>query len=316
MKKTIIAAAALLIFANLHASYTLLSTNDSLQVSARDEAIGAGAAASGMGNAYIGAAQDAVSIFWNPAGMVSLDKSEHPYNMFFSHNMWLMNGMVDSLSVAKGFKNIGVFGAAVSYYNSGDMDKYGITDNGAPVNLNSKFSNYAVTAILSYANSLDPNIDFGINAKLIEDTIDTDSMAAFAFDLGLRYNFSYVKGLSINLVAKDFGGQFGNTVILKQVSLGLLYAFSIEDWNFKAEYDLTGVLRDNAINRAGIEVKTPYLVVLRAGYFSDNTGLTSGFRNFSFGAGLELNKMYNIDFSIEPYGELGNAYKMSFGADF
>jgi hypothetical protein len=316
MKKTLLAVLLSLLFTGAYASYSAITTNDTVSVAAKYSGVGVGASASGMGDAYTGAAQDSLAIFWNPAGMVNMMKKDNEYNMFFAHDIWLMNSMIDNISVAKSFKNIGVFGLAVSYYNSGDMDKYGITDDGLPINLNSKFSNNSVTAILSYANALDKDINFGINVKYLLDTIDTDSTGALAFDLGLKYYFPLVKGISFNLVAKNFGGQFNNQVLLKQVILGLLYDFSIENWNIKAEYDAVGELNNNALNRVGVEVATPYFVILRAGYFTDNTKQTTGFRNISLGAGVNLNKLYNIDFALEPYGDLGNAYKMSFGADF
>jgi hypothetical protein len=55
---------------------------------------------------------------------------------------------------------------------------------------------------------------------------------------------------------------------------------------------------------------------LRAGYQTDDTDVTTGFKGFTFGAGLNLENKYNVDFSFEPYGELGNSFKLSLGADF
>ncbi len=297
--------------------YGSISVADqSSAVSGQYSTIGTGAAASGMGNAYMGMAQDAVAIFWNPAGIENISKEDTSYSLFFSHNQWLMSTIVDSFSVATNVKNIGAFAAGFSYFNSGEMERYTMTTQGEPIDMNSTFSTYAFNGNISYANHLDKDVDFGITMKYYLDVMDGSSLSTIAFDAGVRYFVSALKGLSINLVATNFGGEFDGYTISKEVTLAALYNFNIADWGFNAEYDLVGQLNNNAVNRIGLEVITPYLILLRAGYFTENDIIDSGFRDISFGAGLNINSKYNVDFSYEPYGELGNAYKLSFGAAF
>lgn len=300
----------------LTASDVINAPDDSSGISGKYSTISIGAAAAGMGNAYLGASTDSVSIFWNPAGLANMKRKENEWNMFFAHNMWLMNMTIDNISVAKSFKNIGVFAAAVSYFGAGEMDNYGIDSSSNPVNLNRTFSAYTVMGSIAYANTLDKDLDFGVVMKYFYDSIADSPVNALAFDLGLRYFFQPLKGLSLNLVAKNFGGQLGGYIMDKEISFGALYTFEIEKWLLSVDYDLVGKLRNSAIQRVGLEVRTPYYVTLRAGYFTDNNIVDNGFRNISFGIGASLDKKYTIDFSFEPYGDLGNVYKTSFGADF
>jgi hypothetical protein len=317
MKKTLITLLLLAAFIPALTAADVIDVPDnSSGISGKFSTISIGAAAAGMGNAYLGASVDSVAIFWNPAGLANMKKKETEWNMFFSHNMWLMTTNIDNISVAKSFRNIGVFGAALSYFGTGDMESYDLDYASNPVNLNGTFSAYSVMASVAYANTLDRDIDFGIVMKYYYDCIAASPAHALAFDLGLRYFFSPLKGLSFNLAAKNFGGQLGGDTMDKEVSFGILYATEIEKWGLTAEYDLIGKVRNEALHRVGLEVKTPYYVTLRAGYFTDNNLIENGFRNVSFGAGVNVDQKYTIDFAFEPYGDLGNVYKTSFGADF
>jgi hypothetical protein len=315
MKKLIIIAAALtLVSCSIFASLTV--TDNSSVVSGLYSTIGNGAAASGMGNAYMGMAQDAVALFWNPAGIENMKKEDNSYNLFFSHNQWLMSTIIDSLSVATKVKDVGTFAAGFSYFNSGEMERYTTDDAGHPIDMNTTFSTYALNLNIAYANQLDKDVDFGVTVKYFLDDMDGSAVNAVAFDLGVRYFVPIIKGLSFDLVATNFGGEMSGFTISKEMTFAGLYNFSIADWGFNAEYDLVGRLNNSPENRFGLEVKTPYLIVLRAGYYTEDDLIDSGFKDISFGLGLLVNSKYNIDFSFEPYGELGTAYKLSFGASF
>ena len=104
--------------------------------------------------------------------------------------------------------------------------------------------------------------------------------------------------------------------MLFRSAFGALYTFNLENWIFSVDYDAVARLRNSAINRIGLEVKTPFLLTLRTGYFTDNTVVNNGFKNVTIGVGINVNQKYTVDFSYEPYGDLGNVYKASFGADF
>ncbi|MEI7542803.1 MAG: PorV/PorQ family protein [bacterium] len=292
------------------------SPDDSAGLSGKYATIGIGAAASGMANAYLGASVDAVSIFWNPAGLANMKRKENQWNMFYAHNVWLMSMSIDSLSVAKSFQKFGVVAAAISYFGAGQMDNYGVDYADNPVDLNRTFSAYTITGSIAYANSLDNNIDYGVVMNYFYDNISSSPANALAFDFGVRYFFSPLKGLSFNLVAKNLGGLLGVYTIDKELAFGALYTFNLENWIFSVDYDAVARLRNSAINRIGLEVKTPFLLTLRTGYFTDNTVVNNGFKNVTIGVGINVNQKYTVDFSYEPYGDLGNVYKASFGADF
>ena len=317
MKKVLLALVLAVAFSAAACAVTYLNApDDSSAVSGKYTTMSIGAAASGMGNAYLGASKGAVSIYWNPAGIAGIKNNESEWNMFFAHNMALMNMTIENIAVAKSFKDAGVFAASVSYYGSDSMDMYSIDSGSNPVDLNRTFRAYAAGGSIAYANTLDKDIDYGITAKYFYDNIADDSTSVIAFDIGLRYFFSPLKGLSFNIAAKNLGGQLGGDTMDKEVGFGALYTADIEKWIVTAAYDVIGKIRNVALHRAGLEIKTPYYVTLRSGYFSDNNLIESGFSNVTFGLGINIDQKYAVDFSFEPYGELGNTYKTSFSADF
>jgi len=280
--------------------------------------LGSGAAASGMGNAYIGVAVDSGSIFWNPAGLANMQKNNKDWNVYFSENLWLvgvMDSTVSDVAVAKYIKKVGTFGLGVTYYNAGDIKRTGIDPLGNPFPINDTYSPYAVIVNAAYAGMLEEGIDFALNLKYLLDVIDGDAAMALAFDVGVRYHFPFLKDLVLNIIARDFGGSLNKNILAKQMSFAAAYTADIEGFRITADYDICGMVNNYPLHRLGIEIKTPYIITARAGYQMDNTTITEGFKNFNFGLGLNFADKY-VDFSFEPYGDIGNTYKMSLGGDF
>ena len=64
------------------------------------------------------------------------------------------------------------------------------------------------------------------------------------------------------------------------------YSFDAADFHITADYDICGDIDNIPVQRAGVEIRTPYLLVLRAGYQTDNTTV-SGFKDITFGRRAE-----------------------------
>lgn len=316
MKKALIVAAAFAAFFPVFADEAeIIDINNSASVAAKYLDIAAGAAGAGMGNAYLGSAIDAEAIFWNPAGLNNMKRQDKNLSVYFSQNIWMMDTGMTHISAAKHFKKIGTFGIGIGYFGAGEMDRSGINSSGDPIPMDSSFSPFALIAGISYANNMDQDTDFGVTLKYLLDTVDGSAAHAALFDIGARYHFRPLSGLSFSLSARNFGGTIGGNPVAKEVGLAVLYAFAIEDFKFKIEYDACGKLSVPALHRAGIEAVLPYLFTVRLGYQTDNTAATEGLRGLTAGLGVNLEGK-KIDFSFEPYGEIGEAYKLSFGGEF
>jgi len=319
MKKITLAFFASLLFScSALAAAGIQEIDNSAAISAKYLDFGSGAAAAGMANAYTGVAIDSAAIFWNPAGLANMQKNSKDWNVYFSQNMWLvgvMDSMVSDIAAAKHIKKIGVFGAGISYYNAGKIERAGIDSLGNPVPSDDTYSPYSLCVNAAYSSALEDGIDFGVNLKYLLDVIDGDAAHGVAFDVGVRYAFPFLKGLSLNITAKNFGGRLNESIMAREMDFGAAYSTVIEGFKLTAAYDASGRISNNPLHKAGIEVVTPFSFTVRAGYQTDNTTVDEGFRNFTFGAGFNISDKY-VDFAFEPYGDIGNTLKLSLGGDF
>ena len=273
----------------------------------------AGAAAAGMGNAYINSSKDAYAAFWNPAGLSNMMREQKQWSMFFSHNVWIMDMMIDHLSIASYFPQYGVFAVNLAYFNAGPIERYNLDSGGLYVE-NGTYSPFSIMTGLAYSNRLDRDIDFGINLKYIYDDIDGSSAHAWAFDAGIKY-FSPLKGLNFGITASNFAGTLNGFMLPKEISFAVSYSAEIHKYGIDAEYNIAGKVNNTPLHRIGLQVATPYLVIIRLGYQTDNSLVEEGFRNMTIGAGMDVDGRF-IDFSYEPFGDIGNSFKLSIGGDF
>ena len=85
--------------------------------------IASGARAAALGEAYVGLANDVTATYWNPAGLFQLENTQVLF--MYLTPMGKVNDLSYnhlSIAVPKGIK--GAFGASVSYYGYGEMDRY------------------------------------------------------------------------------------------------------------------------------------------------------------------------------------------------
>ncbi|MFP4465454.1 MAG: PorV/PorQ family protein [Candidatus Goldiibacteriota bacterium] len=287
--------------------------DDSSTVAGKFLDLKAGAAAGGMGNAYINSSVDAGAAFWNPAGLSNMIKEDKEWSMFFSHNVWIMDMMIDHFSAASYFPEYGVFALSASYFNAGAIERYDIDGNGLYIS-SGTYSPYSLMTALAYSNHLDKDIDFGINLKYIYDNIDGSSAHAYAIDMGLRY-FSPIDGLNFGLTASNFSGSLNGFILPKEMSFAVSYSTEIQKFGIDAEYNIIGKVNNYPLHRIGLQIAAPSVFTARFGYQTDNTLTENGFRNLTLGIGLDFDGRY-IDFSYEPFGDIGNSFKLSIGGGF
>ena len=92
------------------------------------------------------------------------------------------------------------------------------------------------------------------------------------------------------------------------------YGFDLYDFKINLAYEADAQVSANPVHRFGVEIKTPTILKLRAGYHTDNTNI-DGFKGFTFGTGFDTAGKY-VDVSYSPFGALGNAFQLSMGGNF
>ncbi|MFQ6618401.1 MAG: PorV/PorQ family protein, partial [Fidelibacterota bacterium] len=160
--------------------------------------IGVGARATAMGGAFVATADDATAIYWNPAGLASLQRNE----ALFLHIQWLADIKYNFVGIAVPSKYIGgTFGLFATSLSVPEDEVRTVYE---PEGTGEKFDASDVAVGFSYARNLTDRFSLGFNAKFIKQRIWTMSSSAAALDIGTLFR-SQFKDLKIGISMSNFG---------------------------------------------------------------------------------------------------------------
>lgn len=274
--------------------------------------LGLGARAIGMGESYAGIADDVYAVYWNPAGLNSLERNE----ITAMHTEWFQDIRYEYASAA-----IRLDEKSVCAFSLGGLYLSGIErrtvlelpedDASVPVGT---FGAYDLLAVASYSMKLDDNWTLGANLKGILESIDVYSGFTAAVDIGAMYKLS--KNVKLGMVLQNFGPHL--TIISTSywlplnVKVGL--GFVIPEWNLTGDVDINQPIDNFTKISGGLEYNFSNTIFLRAGYRYRVTdpdilqvaGITAGI-------GFRLDE-YQLDYAFVPFGELGITHRISFTA--
>ncbi|MGD9641651.1 MAG: PorV/PorQ family protein [Elusimicrobiales bacterium] len=268
----------------------------------------AGARGAAMGGAYCAAGDDALSVFYNPAGPALAERKE----ALLGHNEWLQEIRNESAAYVHPLgARLTLFGG-VNLLLSGSMDKY----DSAGVRTGS-FSALEGAVSAGAAAALGREFYGGAAVKFLTQRADGLGASAWAGDAGLlKTSGDWRAGVS----AANFGSalklgsrSFPLPLVLRA---GVSRSF-LGDFLAAAEVVKAG--GSDAAAALGAEAR------LTAGpqeYFYFRGGYKTGRSRYAgtgFTAGIGLtNRDLRVDYAFAPYGELGDAHRvtvaLSFGA--
>jgi len=269
----------------------------------------------GMGEAFAGVADDVDAVYYNPAGLADLKKVEvtgSHTSLFQDLNYEYAAVSVPLLSWVKtqDAKNkYGVLGVSIYNLSVSNLERRGLTETDTPTDT---FGSSDLAYALSYGYTLaDTGLSLGATAKFIDQQLDTAKASAFALDAGSLYKTgrtSLAFGLRNAGTKTQFASQADPLPLL--IYGGAAYRFSD---NFLGSLELDAP-RDNRITVGlGAEYRHDFgdrlTGSVRGGYNSRNTD-AGGLSGASMGLGLGYGN-FSFDFALQPFGDLGNAYKYS-----
>jgi hypothetical protein len=173
-------------------------TSKSGTVAATFLEIPVGASAVAMGSAFVSVANDATSLYWNPAGSAWLTQSE----VLAMHTNWIAGTRFDYASFVLPLEEFGTIGVNVTNLS---MDDQKVTTVLMPEGDGEYFSAGDLAVGLSYAHRLTDRFTIGFNAKYIQETIWHESANAFALDIGTIFRTDLIGGLTIGASLSNFG---------------------------------------------------------------------------------------------------------------
>ena len=302
-----------------------------------------GAGAIGMGSAFVSVANDATSLYWNPAGSASLTQ-----NQFVAvHTGWIAGTRFDF----GGFVlPLGTFGTLGLSFTSLSMDDMKVRTVELPEGTGEFFSAGDMAAGISYARKLTDRFSIGFTGKYIRQSIWHESAEAFALDAGTTFKTDLFGGMTIGATLSNFGtnmqlaGRDTRTFIrvdptkqgsndkiptdieLESWSLPLLFQFGVSTDVLKSETARWTVAADalhpsddyESMN-VGTEFAWQEYLFIRGGYQSlflaDHEG------GLSLGVGVASSSLIGsiaikFDYAYRDMGRLESVHTFSVAAQF
>jgi len=264
---------------------------------------GFGARASSLGNSFTAISNDISSIFYNPAGLSSVDKLQvmGMYSNLFGNVDGLNYG---NIALSKNFE-FGTMGFGVIYSQvTGIPYVESVTGPTGET-----FSDNEMAFLLSYSKKFADNLQIGVNAKVIRHSIGGFESTGFGFDFGLLTIVSdkFRAGLMIqDAIGAKIKLNTREDVYISKFKLGFAYSI-IPALLVSPEMVITGN------KKVQFSIGSEYnvyknIVKLRGGY---NTGQDA----LSFGAGLHYSQV-NLDYSYSMHTDLGSVNKFGFILEF
>ena len=166
---------------------------------AQELRIPVGSRGTAMGGAVIANAHGIESMYWNPAGLASLEGTQ----AMFSYLPYIADMDQNFVGVATNIEDFGTLGAGVKILSIGDMEE---TTLEAPDGTGRLFNPSFSVINLTYARILTANVSFGVTAMFLNEKIHNVSATGMAFDVGFLYDPGW-HGVRLGLTMKNYGSE-------------------------------------------------------------------------------------------------------------
>ncbi len=318
------------------ASIAIFSTNSTAQLipvlggqragtsSAQFLKIGVGGRATAMGDAFVAVADDATALYWNPAGIVQLEKNQ----LTLSHIDWLVDIKHEFIGYVHKLNSTNSIGFQFTSLHTQDMP---VTTEFQPRGTGEYFSFGDILFGVTYARKFTDKFSFGATLKYFDETLDNLSMNGVLVDLGTYYKIG-IGSARFAVAVTNFGGQLTPSGSIKRhvgspvtdfqsFNPPTLFRIAYAQEVFENEKSkLTSSIQlshpnDNSENiNIGLEYWWDKQISLRGGY-----KLNVDEESLSLGAGLNTSiSGYNvaIDYSYSNFSILGDVNRFSFNIGF
>jgi len=298
--------------------------------------IAPGARPAGMGETFVGLADDASATWWNPAGLGFQRGRE--FTMMYVR--WLPQFNLSDLYYAylSGVYEVpewGMFGGSVIFLNLGETQR--MDEQARP---QGTFSSYEIAVTGTYGATVNKDLAMGVGLKLAYSHLSdqgagqeqgTGTATAVAADVGLLYKAPFFRGLSLGMNLSNMGPKVSYIdraqadPLPTNLKLGFAYKILDQEYNkltIASDVNKELVKRDEngrsdefyeamfsawtdealvktIIWNVGVEYWYSTLVGLRAGYWNDHLGKVFP---YTFGVSLKYSS-YRFDFSYLTAGQ-------------
>ena len=234
--------------------------------------IGFGSKGIAMGDAVVSNVNDLSSIYWNPAGLSLMEKSQ----VIFEVHPWIVDINLGMAAVGINIQDIGTIAVGITYADYGEMD---VTTLERQEGTGEKFSAQDFAASFSYARRLAEWFSFGASFKYISSKIWEVNASAIAVDLGVMINTEFFSvtgersdGLQIGMSISNYGTrmQYDGMNLLNPIDIlpnengnysSVEGAFKLREWElpllFRVGMTFTPLITENTKLRIAIDALHP-----------------------------------------------------------
>jgi len=150
-----------------------------------------------LGGAVVGDASGIEAMFWNPAGLAALAKTE----AMFSHTQYFAAMALNYAAIASNLGDFGVLGFSAKVLSIGDVI---VTTEAAPEGTGEIAQPTFTVLGLTWAKQFTDRVMFGATGSLVSERVINMSATGVAFDFGVQYVTGW-HGMKFGMVMKNFG---------------------------------------------------------------------------------------------------------------
>ncbi|MDP2864750.1 MAG: PorV/PorQ family protein, partial [Elusimicrobiota bacterium] len=271
-----------------------------------------GARETALGGAFTAVADNANSVYYNPAGLSLLEKPE----VSFTYNKYVDGVSQQWLAAAHPYKS-GAFGLGVNYLSVSPFDAYDNADNPTgSVSAYDMAMYFSWGARLPLASRFLKSVSYGASLKYISEKLDTEKGTGYGLDLGflavtavenLRFGFNVENAVSTRIKFIEAGAR----PPLK-FKTGAIYEIRSSVSPITARFSLDYVFWND---RPG------YMAVGMENLFYDAFAVRLGYNGFgdisnglNFGLGFDLSgytgRNISVDYSYGATYAFGDIHKL------
>ncbi|TNE80698.1 MAG: PorV/PorQ family protein [Bacteroidetes bacterium] len=281
-----------------------------------------------LAGSYVAIADDATSMFWNPAG-ITLAGSQNRWNIASSYTAYFGGFNLAAASAVYKAKGDHFWGLYTYALNSPEMME---TTELQPFGTGRTFKSSSSIVGMSYGKVLTNSFSFGVNAKYGREAYADVAVNNVMFDLGLHYNVG-IKNARFAVTLSNFGINVkpqGKVTILKhnaeetiedfeRVSVPAIFRIGAafdpidkENHKLTLSAQLNHPTDNNETLAFGIEYLIRRTVYVRTGYeFGQDVSSLP-----PLGIGYRLPRKFGkmqLDYTYQHQASLGSVHRLTFG---
>lgn len=297
-----------------------------------------GAAAVGMGGAFVSLANDASALYWNVGGISTIGK----YDLQIANMEWIGDTRFNFVGLVI---PLGEFGTLGFSFTALSMDDMVVRTIEKPEGTGEFFSAGDISFGVSFARTLTDRFSLGFTFKYIQETIWHMTAQGFAIDAGTLFTTDILGGMVIGASISNFGtamklegrdtrffirvdenkqgsnDRIPTNIELDSWDLPLIFRLGLstnaiqnDTYRFTVTMDAIHPNNDFESLNIGGELAFMEFFILRGGY--NALFLTDGEGGLSLGVGVNSTMLFSetffqFDYAFRDFGRLQNIHMFS-----